>query len=138
MAFEKQRKQLEDTWTALQKEISDLEQPLALEAVKDTGEYAQANTSRDERALHLLRTRRRVLSIEKALERMAKGTYGICPSCKEPIAEERLNALPEVVLCMPCKAKIPEGPLDPIMREHRARSNPAKRAPSAVQTFSSR
>jgi DnaK suppressor protein len=41
--------------------------------------------------------------VEQALERMEAGTYGRCERCGELIAEERLEALPAVRLCMTCK-----------------------------------
>src|SRR5688572_20577273 len=32
--------------------------------------------------------------VERALQRMAAGTYGICRNCGKPIAPERLHAIP--------------------------------------------
>lgn len=43
--------------------------------------------------------------IDLALERLESGTYGICDSCGEPIARERLRALPYASVCVPCKVK---------------------------------
>lgn len=42
---------------------------------------------------------------ERALARMADGTYGICESCGQPIAKGRLQAHPGATLCVSCKAK---------------------------------
>lgn len=39
---------------------------------------------------------------ERALAKLDDGTYGRCDVCGEPIAPERLAALPESVLCMTC------------------------------------
>jgi len=39
------------------------------------------------------------------LERLQKGTYGICESCGSPIPLERLRALPHATLCVPCKRR---------------------------------
>ncbi len=41
--------------------------------------------------------------IELALKKMDKGTWGICENCGEPIAQERLDALPFVTLCITCQ-----------------------------------
>lgn len=41
--------------------------------------------------------------IEKALEKLEKGTYGICEECNAPIAMERLKALPFATQCIECK-----------------------------------
>ena len=41
--------------------------------------------------------------IDAALNRIEEGTYGICTNCGEPIAVERLEALPWATLCIDCK-----------------------------------
>ena len=41
----------------------------------------------------------------EALERMEKGTYGICRDCGEPIAPARLDAIPWTRVCITCKEK---------------------------------
>ena len=38
--------------------------------------------------------------IDKALERMKEGTYGLCEVCGKPIEEKRLEALPWTNLCI--------------------------------------
>ncbi len=38
--------------------------------------------------------------IDKALERMKDGTYGLCEVCGKPIEEKRLEALPWTTLCI--------------------------------------
>ena len=39
---------------------------------------------------------------ERALAKLDEGTYGTCDSCGQPIAERRLQAMPDVILCMDC------------------------------------
>ena len=39
---------------------------------------------------------------ERALVKLDEGTYGICDACGEPIAPKRLEAMPDVVLCVEC------------------------------------
>ena len=41
--------------------------------------------------------------IEKALNRIEKGTYGICKYCGNPINEKRLIARPRAGACISCK-----------------------------------
>lgn len=41
--------------------------------------------------------------VDEALERIDKGNYGICQQCHRPINPERLNVLPQAVLCVQCK-----------------------------------
>ena len=42
-------------------------------------------------------------AIDGALERIDNGTYGTCIRCGQPIAPERLEALPYAELCIDCK-----------------------------------
>lgn len=42
--------------------------------------------------------------VENALTKFDKETYGICESCGKPINPERLEALPQAMLCMSCKS----------------------------------
>jgi len=48
-------------------------------------------------------------AINAALMRMDDGTYGICVSCGQPIATERLEALPWTTQCIDCKRKEERG-----------------------------
>jgi len=45
------------------------------------------------------------IQLKEALERIQKGTYGVCRDCGEPIAEPRLNAIPWTRVCIVCKEK---------------------------------
>jgi DnaK suppressor protein len=40
--------------------------------------------------------------IERALAKIDDGTYGTCDRCGKPIAQGRLQAAPESVLCIDC------------------------------------
>ena len=42
--------------------------------------------------------------IDRALERMDNGTYGVCRLCGATISEERLEALPYTDVCKVCAA----------------------------------
>ena len=46
--------------------------------------------------------------ITKALERIEKGTYGICKYCHKPINEKRLQARPMAGACINCKTELQE------------------------------
>lgn len=41
-------------------------------------------------------------AIEAAMVRIDKGTYGVCVSCGQPIAAERLALLPATPFCQAC------------------------------------
>jgi DnaK suppressor protein len=40
--------------------------------------------------------------IDRALAKLAEGSYGVCDACQKPIAPARLAAAPESVLCIEC------------------------------------
>ncbi|HBS60591.1 MAG TPA: conjugal transfer protein TraR [Firmicutes bacterium] len=42
-------------------------------------------------------------AIEDALDRIKEGKYGVCLRCGRPIAEERLEALPQSLTCFDCQ-----------------------------------
>lgn len=44
--------------------------------------------------------------IENALERIEKGTYGVCKYCHKEIGEKRLLARPVASACVECKSKL--------------------------------
>ena len=44
---------------------------------------------------------------ERALAKLDAGTYGLCDACGQPIAPKRLQAMPDVVLCIECAAGQP-------------------------------
>jgi DnaK suppressor protein len=46
-------------------------------------------------------------NVDRALARVATGTYGSCRSCRRPIATERLRALPVTELCIGCADDLP-------------------------------
>jgi RNA polymerase-binding protein DksA len=48
-------------------------------------------------------------AIDAALTRIDKGTFGICTNCGQPIATERLEALPYTTLCIDCKRREERG-----------------------------
>lgn len=51
------------------------------------------------------RARESLEQIERALARIAEGTYGVCVRCGDPIPEARLEAVPEADLCISCKER---------------------------------
>ena len=99
------RKRLE----SLSKDITE-----ALNASKDSANVVELDTAigrlsrmdamqNQQMALELRRRQEnQLLRIKNALKRMDQGRYGLCGKCKEPIAEERLEGSPDVVMCVQC------------------------------------
>ena len=63
-----------------------------------SSEYLQSFTFR-------LRGREKVFldKIQKALEKIDDGSFGVCDDCGEKISVKRLEARPETTLCIRCK-----------------------------------
>jgi len=63
-----------------------------------SSEYLQSFTFR-------LRGREKVFldKIQKALEKIEDGSFGVCDDCAEKISIKRLEARPETTLCIRCK-----------------------------------
>lgn len=51
------------------------------------------------------RREQQLLRVHSALRRAEQGSYGRCGRCARPIAEERLEAAPDAVLCVDCAAQ---------------------------------
>ncbi len=43
--------------------------------------------------------------INEALRRLARGNYGLCQSCGQPISKKRLEIVPWAPLCVACQQK---------------------------------
>ena len=44
--------------------------------------------------------------VETALQRMDEGRYGTCARCGQPIAPDRLEALPYAIYCITCQSLV--------------------------------
>lgn len=81
-------------------------QELTADNLQETGDEDDAaqEASAREIALKLAQGANRELAqIEKALTRMQEDRYGICEACDEPIATDRLVAVPYATLCIKCQ-----------------------------------
>jgi DnaK suppressor protein len=66
-------------------------------------EYADAGTATFERERDLSLTnniRDLTDKVDRALEKIAEGTYGLCERCGKPIEKARIKALPYATLCI--------------------------------------
>jgi RNA polymerase-binding transcription factor len=67
---------------------------------------AGSKTFEREQEMSIANNRRDLLiQMERAMERLAAGTYGRCESCGEPIPKARLQAFPSATLCVRCKQR---------------------------------
>ena len=90
---------------ALLQKRAELEQTAGLRPIQTSlehnngrqGDMADQAAGNNEVHIHLRlkQTDAKILqAIDEALQRIEKGTFGICRDCGEPIAEARLNAIP--------------------------------------------
>jgi RNA polymerase-binding protein DksA len=118
----------EDPWTV--EEIGEVEQDLRAEVdrlradvasadralddlLRDAGTGAgddQADTSsknfeREHEMSIVNHARDMLVQSERALARIAGGTYGVCESCGEGVGKARLQVFPRATLCKDCKEK---------------------------------
>ncbi len=64
--------------------------------------------TQEQNFMHIQRESGQLYDIDEALEKIVSGQYGECEMCKKPIAKQRLEALPDVRLCIECKSKYEE------------------------------
>jgi DnaK suppressor protein len=118
----------EDPWTA--EEVAEVEADLRAEVERLRSDVASADTAladllrdasdgagddqadagsknfeREHEMSIANNAREMLLQSERALNRIAAGTYGVCEACNEPIGKARLQVFPRATLCMSCKQK---------------------------------
>ena len=108
--LEANRQQLTDLAHAFQEEAG-LDRPIS-ESVGDIitrdyedADFAQALLDRETSGtlVHLLDQNRE--QIERALQRLKDGNYGICEDCGQGIPSERLRVRPEATRCVGCQSR---------------------------------
>lgn len=68
---------------------------------------AAVDSAQDEISSQLAEVESRELaSIEKALERIREGSFGVCEGCNGKIPVARLNALPYATYCIDCQREM--------------------------------
>ncbi len=53
----------------------------------------------------LAASRQRLADLDRALARLAAGSYGRCERCGRPIPADRLAARPDATTCVPCTTR---------------------------------
>ena len=94
--------ELDDRLTRISDDVRHTDEPLS----KDFEEKA-TETENDE-VLDFLgnAARAEIEQIKQAIARIDRGDYGICQCCGEPIAKERLKAIPFSNLCIKCASEV--------------------------------
>lgn len=71
---------------------------------EEGGEGGTANVDREIDLYLSAQARATVVEIDRALQKIEDGAYGICEHCGQTIPDARLQALPYAALCVTCKS----------------------------------
>ena len=101
---EKQRERLEESRAELVRMVEGLEEDQRFRAEEeedftqhDSGDMSHSLFTREMDATVEQTIQRRLRNVERALQKLEEGTYGICDDTGEPIPKGRLEAVPEAI-----------------------------------------
>lgn len=97
----KHRRAIEQAETELQNLLRDTTEG----AGRDPADVGSANFERDQEMSLAANARDMLKQSELALRMIARGTYGRCETCGEPIGKGRLQAYPRATMCLSCKQR---------------------------------
>src|SRR5215207_7156743 len=101
---ERQRERLEELRAELVRMVEGLEEDQQFRAEEeedftehDSGDMSQSLFTREIDATVEQTMEKRLQSVDRALQKIEEGTYGICDDTGEPIPRGRLEAMPEAI-----------------------------------------
>ena len=71
--------------------------------LNDEGDYAAASAENAVDSAILMQQRKELNEIELALDKIKKGTYGVCEMCEDPIGRKRLEVKNFARFCITCR-----------------------------------
>jgi RNA polymerase-binding protein DksA len=100
------QEQIEGLRTEIAASASQIAEGDSSDGAGDDQADAGAKTYEREHELALSYNSQDLLAqMERAVQRMDAGTYGICESCARPIGKARLQVFPRATLCVTCKQR---------------------------------
>jgi DnaK suppressor protein len=105
-SLQDERKNYTRQATALRAEADQLAQdrdPGDVQFDEESGQGDSMNVERERDLALSAQALAAVEEIDRAVEKIHRGTYGVCEKCHENIPKERLRALPYAALCVKCK-----------------------------------
>ncbi len=113
--LERFKKRLEEEKSRLEEQIQDYERDLEEARLTESSSdrspdpgNAEASSMKLEYAKELSieqNTLDLLSKVDRALDRVAAGTYGVCESCGNAIPVERLDVLPYSTICVECASR---------------------------------
>jgi len=85
-------------------QLAEEMEPGDIQFDEESGEGGTMNVERERDLALSAQAQAAVDEIDKALEKIADGSYGYCEQCGQPIPKARLKALPYASLCVACKS----------------------------------
>ena len=116
---EKQRQRLQEVKAELERMVGGLEEDQQFRAEEegdltqhDSGDQSHSMFTRELDAGVQQTVEGRLRNVERALQKIEEGTYGICDATGEPISKGRLEAVPEALYTMEAQQRQerPRGP----------------------------
>jgi len=93
------------TLAAQEEDLAGLMRDAGDGAGHDQADMGATSFERDQEIIVVNNEREKLAQIDRALARIADGTYGMCESCGNPIGKMRAMAFPRATLCMTCKQR---------------------------------
>lgn len=72
----------------------------------DPIDHVQSMNRREESATQVAWLSRTLAQVDRSLEAISDGSYGLCLDCKEPIGLKRLAVIPWASLCLGCQQRL--------------------------------
>ncbi|MGI9022782.1 MAG: TraR/DksA family transcriptional regulator [Acidimicrobiales bacterium] len=93
-----------DSLRAEAEQLAEEMEPGDTQFDEESGEGATLNVERERDLALSAQARAAADEIDVALAKVARGTYGTCERCGQPIPRARLKAMPSAALCVGCKS----------------------------------
>lgn len=71
---------------------------------KRAGDFTAIATEQEERAVTAEQLDAQLSVVNRAIAKLAEGSYGRCDDCGRPIGDARIEALPTAVRCLACQS----------------------------------
>lgn len=79
---------------------------IQVEQAADPMDQILSQIDREYQLAYLQRSAERYRAINRALNRIQEGEYGICLECEEKISPKRLQAIPWAAYCVSCQERL--------------------------------
>ena len=100
--YEDIAKALKARLSELTSRVAEIDKELRKPLSADSEDQATDLENQDALGSIVYSGRQEIQQIKEALERIAKGTYGVCAECGTNIDPKRLRALPNATRCISC------------------------------------